>query len=245
MPGELLVTRPLMHGPEVQQIQEQLRARGFDPGPIDGEFGAATARAVKDFQRAQHLEVDGVVGPETRTALLSAKSQEIVKQVGARRALSPGEKALAEAATHVGETESPPGSNRTQFGRWFGVDGVPWCNTFVSYCFFHGAGVVIAKGYNGAGCYPNGCTYVPTTKTWLQTTGQWIGRADPQPGDIAIFNWNGGVPDHIGLVERSLGGGRFQTIEGNTAVGNDSNGGQVMRRERRIDQVDGFGRITQ
>ena len=57
------------------------------------------------------------------------------------------------------------------------------------------------------------------------------------------FNWDGGVPDHIGIVEKSLGGGQFQTVEGNTAVGNDSNGGEVMRRVRYLSQVDGFGRV--
>jgi hypothetical protein len=243
MPVELHVTSPLMRGGDVLKMQQRLKTLGFDPGPIDGEYGVATANAVKQFQKAQHLGVDGVVGTQTRKALLSAKGQAIVKQVGARRAMSPGEKALAEAAQYIGVKEKPMNSNRTQFGRWFGVDGVAWCNIFVSYCFFHGAGKVIAKGFKGAGCYPNGCTYVPTTEAWLRATGQWICRADPQPGDIAIFNWDGGVPDHIGLVEKNLGGGRFQTIEGNTAVGNDSNGGEVMRRERTISQVDGFGRI--
>jgi hypothetical protein len=48
--------------------------------------------------------------------------------------VSPGRRALAEALRHVGVRESPPGSNRTMFGRWFGVDGVPWCAIFVSYC---------------------------------------------------------------------------------------------------------------
>ena len=71
----------------------------------------------------------------------------------------------------------------------------------------------------------------------------WVGRVDPQPGDIAIYNWDGGVPDHIGIVETYLGGGEFTAIEGNTAIGNDSNGGEVMRRERRVTQVDGFGRV--
>ena len=32
-------------------------------------------------------------------------------------------------------------------------------------------------------------------------------------------------------------------IEGNTAVGNDCNGGEVMRRLRYVSQVDGFGRV--
>jgi hypothetical protein len=50
--------------------------------------------------------------------------------------------------------------------------------------------------------------------------------------------------DHIGIVEEYLGGGKFRAIEGNTSIGNDSNGGQVMRRLRYLTQVNGFGRVT-
>jgi hypothetical protein len=103
---------------------------------------------------------------------------------------------------------------------------------------------MIADGFKGAGCSPNGCTYVPTTEAWLRATGMWKGRTTPLPGDIAIFNWDGGVPDHIGIVEKYLGGGQFQSVEGNTSLGNNSNGGEVMRRVRYLSQVDGFGRVV-
>ena len=66
----------------------------------------------------------------------------------------------------------------------------------------------------------------------------WKGRTEPLPGDIAIYNWHGGLPDHIGIVEEYLGGGKFTRDRGNTAVGNDSNGGEVMRRLRYITQVE-------
>jgi hypothetical protein len=52
------------------------------------------------------------------------------------------------------------------------------------------------------------------------------------------------MADHIGIVEQDLGNGLFQTIEGNTAVGNNSDGGEVMRRQRHILQVNGFGRVS-
>ena len=151
-----------------------------------------------------------------------------------------GRKALGTARRLVGTTEDPPGSNRTSFGRWFGVDGVPWCNIFVSFCFVNGAKYTICSGFKGAGVYAKGCTYVPTTEAWLHATGMWKGRTQPMPGDIAIYNWNGGVADHIGIVEEYLGGGRFNAIEGNTAVGNDANGGEVMRRLRYMTDVNGF-----
>ena len=72
----------------------------------------------------------------------------------------------------------------------------------------------------------------------------WVGRAAPLPGDIAIYNWNGGEPDHIGIVSKDLGNGTFEAIEGNTGVNDFSNGGQVMRVVRFLSQVNGFGRVV-
>ena len=152
-----------------------------------------------------------------------------------------GRHALAEALRHVGVRESPPGSNRTMFGRWFGVDGVPWCAIFVSYCFDVGAGVVLCRAWHGAGVAPRGVAYVPTLSAWLRATGRVVvGVA--KPGDIAIFDWDGGVPDHVGIVIRAAGSA-LETVEGNTAVGNDSDGGEVMRRRRSPDHVSLLGRL--
>ena len=154
---------------------------------------------------------------------------------------SPGRRAVVEALRHVGVRETPPGSNRTMFGRWFGVDAVPWCAIFVSYCFDVGGGVVLCRGWPGAGVTPRGVAYVPTLAAWLRATGRWV-DGDPKPGDIVIFDWDGGLPDHAGIVV-GVTGGRLQTVEGNTGVGNDTNGGEVMRRERRLAQAAGFGRL--
>jgi peptidoglycan hydrolase-like protein with peptidoglycan-binding domain len=56
-------------GPEVRRLQQRLRDEGYNPGAIDGVFGRDTERAVLQFQRANGLEVDGVAGRETLTAL--------------------------------------------------------------------------------------------------------------------------------------------------------------------------------
>jgi peptidoglycan hydrolase-like protein with peptidoglycan-binding domain len=56
-------------GDVVKLAQTRLRSHGFDPGPIDGVFGADTERAVRAFQAARGLEVDGEVGPFTWGAL--------------------------------------------------------------------------------------------------------------------------------------------------------------------------------
>lgn len=53
----------------VRHLQRLLALAGFDPGPVDGIFGARTEAAVRAFQRADRLKPDGVVGPVTWKAL--------------------------------------------------------------------------------------------------------------------------------------------------------------------------------
>jgi len=56
-------------GDGVECLQDALRAEGHFNGTVDGNFEDATLRAAMDFQTAQDLFVDGVVGRETAIAL--------------------------------------------------------------------------------------------------------------------------------------------------------------------------------
>jgi peptidoglycan hydrolase-like protein with peptidoglycan-binding domain len=58
-------------GPKVIELQQALKAFGFNVGPIDGVFGSGTVQAVISFQKFQGLKADGVVGTETWKALTS------------------------------------------------------------------------------------------------------------------------------------------------------------------------------
>ena len=49
----------------VRVLQRKMGDRGFDAGTPDGIFGRITTRAVKRYQRANKLKIDGVVGPNT------------------------------------------------------------------------------------------------------------------------------------------------------------------------------------
>ncbi len=63
-------------GSEVAEIQGQLASLGYDVS-ADGDFGPATAEAVKAFQADQGMEADGLVGPATYSALLGKDMPEV------------------------------------------------------------------------------------------------------------------------------------------------------------------------
>jgi len=63
------LTEPTMTGETVTSIQRALKTLGFDPGPIDGEFGPMTDAAVRAFQLTRRLVTDGEVGPQTARVL--------------------------------------------------------------------------------------------------------------------------------------------------------------------------------
>ena len=56
-------------GWDVAALQFLLHERGFEPGGFDGGFGPNTENAVRRFQSAAHIGVDGVAGPATLDAL--------------------------------------------------------------------------------------------------------------------------------------------------------------------------------
>lgn len=52
-------------GQEVREIQQKLRELGLYSGSVDGVYGTATQKAVRQFQKNCGLTVDGVAGPKT------------------------------------------------------------------------------------------------------------------------------------------------------------------------------------
>jgi peptidoglycan hydrolase-like protein with peptidoglycan-binding domain len=56
-------------GNSVKDLQNKLNIAMRANLQVDGDFGPATERAVKDFQRSGNLDVDGIVGPQTWRAL--------------------------------------------------------------------------------------------------------------------------------------------------------------------------------
>lgn len=57
-------------GDAVKRLQEMLNAKGYKLN-VDSDFGPATDAAVRAYQKANHLEVDGEVGPKTWSSLFA------------------------------------------------------------------------------------------------------------------------------------------------------------------------------
>ena len=55
--------------PTDREVQVALKNAGFYNGSIDGKIGAMTQKAIKEFQQAKGLKIDGKVGLNTWSAL--------------------------------------------------------------------------------------------------------------------------------------------------------------------------------
>ena len=70
-------------GQAVKDLQEALKALGFDVGAVDGVFGKKTEDAVKAFQKLQEIDADGIVGPVTWINIDEADQSEPTLTLGA------------------------------------------------------------------------------------------------------------------------------------------------------------------
>lgn len=248
----LHLTSPYMRGDDVKAAQGRLNGNNFLKadylqGAVDGVFGEETARACK---RAKfwlgyaESDIQGTYGDTLRDYLsgetpLSAgmKKRRKARQEAAE---STPLRVLAFNALvkHVGETESPPGSNHFPWAtNWYGVRG-PWCAMAVSHAYVTAGSKSFRAGYH--------YSYCPAIRTDARFGNNHLSLTKtPQKGDLVLFDWdNDNVADHVGLFDEWITKGvNFKTCEGNTSAdssGSQSNGGGVYRRERHISDVVGF-----
>ena len=146
------------------------------------------------------------------------------------------------AKKDLGYTESPANSNKTKYGEWYGVNGVPWCVQALAY-WFNQAGERMA--FFGGGKTAS-CSIL---LRWYREQGLTVPVEEVQVGDIVLLNFHGkSDPEHCGLVVETpkivldwlspqLW---FKTIEGNTTPGEEgsqNNGGCVALKTRYPSQI--------
>ena len=54
---------------DMRKVEEALKAKGFDPGPINGQMDAQTQQALRDYQSKNKLSVTGGVDQATADSL--------------------------------------------------------------------------------------------------------------------------------------------------------------------------------
>lgn len=150
---------------------------------------------------------------------------------------------LTEAKRWIGTTGRP-----NVFTRWYANTqkhgsaflNAPWCDIFVTYVARHSDTALVVLPGN------KDYAYTVWHAQGFEKLNKWdVGDASgvsvAKPGWIVFFDWdssnNIGKIDHVGFVEKNLGGGTLQTLEGNTR---DS----VRRRIRRTAHIVGFGMAT-
>ena len=135
---------------------------------------------------------------------------------------------LRIAAAELGYKETPAGSNRTKFGAWYGLDGQPWCMMFIQWVFRQAEAAELLPAKTAS------CTALMGAAI---AAGQWVTDAY-RPGDVVLYDFSGKrrQAQHCGIIE-TVCGASVTAIEGNTGVGNDANGGAVMRRDRAMSLV--------
>lgn len=112
-----------------------------------------------------------------------------------------------------------------------------WCDATVTYAADH------SDNYDAV-CFGKDHAYTVEHAQVFKNHGQWhngdmASVKKALPGDIVFFDWGGangiGVIDHVGIVEKNLGGGRLQTLEGNA-------GDRLGRHVRSSSIIAGYGR---
>jgi len=131
------------------------------------------------------------------------------------------------AKSQVGYIEGPK-DNETKYGAFTKANFQPWCGSFVMWCA------------NEAGVKVPNTVYTPGGAAAFKKAGQWIDGdlADPEPGDIAYFDFPSDGVDrisHVGIVIEDNEDGTVWCIEGNTSgtkKGSQRNGGEACKKLR-------------
>ena len=71
-------------GSRVKELQQRLKRLGYYRGSVDGKFGKGTEDAVSEFQKANKLKADGVVGNATLKKLYSNNARRANDSSNAR-----------------------------------------------------------------------------------------------------------------------------------------------------------------
>jgi len=119
---------------DVKSVQEALKGKGHNPGPIDGVMGPQTQQALRAFQRSQNIQQSGQLDSSTASALgvqlssergVGSSSTESGSALGtgsSNRGSSAGTGSSSRGSTDSGSPSSSGTSTRGSSGSGMGSD---------------------------------------------------------------------------------------------------------------------------
>jgi len=258
----LRLTQPFMEGEDVKAVQRHLGLTA------DGEYGPATGSEVAAWKYrmgAPREAVNTGMGVEAQQVMMRGPDERLPADWAARRltrmaiGFKPGwgmtkpppynpRNAMLTMQYWAagGLKELPPGSNVVpalqDIGREREADawrmGYAWC----AYAAFL-AGLVHKGATATAGLVDQKFNALYTVDILQRAQNaqfgmRIVGQSQVQPGDLVLFNFEGGDPrtDHIGrVVKPPANSGLLESVEGNTSSdngGSQSNGGGMYVRHR-------------
>lgn len=191
-------------GSDVTRLQQKLRSAGFNPGGVDGVYGAKTKAAVTAYQRAHGLSRDGVVGAATSRSLFGSSDKKFydgkADAAAPRPVVTPGrgsasprvEKAIAWALKTAGNSRHGYSQARRASGRDYD------CSSFVASAFK-------SAGFKIAGLPATANMRAAYAKAGFQVIPfSRLGKSGLKRGDILLrpSNLHGGH-GHTALVTNS------------------------------------------
>ncbi|MCW0193383.1 MAG: peptidoglycan-binding protein [Rhodococcus sp.] len=248
---DLHVVMPPMRGTDVSMLQKKLGKLH----KIDGVYGPIVGNAVKDWKwriglpshqvnTTLHMGESEYLFGKKRTLLMVLRSKSRLRKQKA--SVNKGKIAREEmsrwARQGFRETRTnyvpqlEPIAAKCGFSEFYQRMGWPWC-AYATLLSGYIAGLNSAK-LGRAGKY--NALYVPEIVA-MARAGKFglsvVDWANARDGDLVVFNFDGGVDDHIGRLDGDPDpGAQFvETVEGNTSSGNtgsQNNGDGVYARIR-------------
>lgn len=196
---------------DIRTLQQALKGKGFDPGPVDGILGPNTERAISAFKASVGLLARPYVGPITWRELTGKPMPKVVAAKGDTPAGLPW---VNEIGKYLGRHE---GRDYSTLAKWLKSDGgtlgdprkFPWCGDAVHTALRLALPDEPYPGKVGRNPY--------LARNWLDF-GVKSKRAY---GAVAVF-WRGakdGLSGHVGFIVGVSRDGSLLRIRG----GNQSN----------------------
>lgn len=187
---EIETLRVQSEGEAVTKLQKKLKELGYyQYSRITGFFGPITETAVRDFQRANGLAVDGLAGVKTQGMLYSGNAKKASAASGSSASAQKQTVAkdkvatlIANAKTHLGKPYKWGGNGPSSFD----------CSGYVAY---------LLKQMGKS---------TPRTANDMSLNSNWtkVSYQNLQAGDLVFFDTRGGNPPvgHVGIY---IGDGQF------------------------------------